>query len=372
MKVLGTRALNRALLARQFLLRRVKSSPLDVVSHLCGMQAQAPFPPYFGLWSRLHGFAPENLSQLLIDRSVVRIALMRGTVHLVTAGDCSFLRPLVQPILDRDLKTNQSYARALADVDLATLAKDARAVLAEKPCTGAELGKLLAELHPDCPPAALAHAARGLLPLVQIPPRAVWGRSGQPTFATAEDWLGRPLDTRARLDELVRRYLAAFGPATVNDVQAWSGLTRLSEVVDRLRPELTTFADKDGRELFDLPDAPRPDPDTPAPPRFIAEFDNLLLSHADRTRVLSADARKRVFGVPNGVFPGTVLVGGFVRGTWKITKTAGEVTLDIEPYQRISTKDIDALTSAGARLLRFAAPGRTPGIRVHDLLKPHS
>lgn len=372
MHVLGTRALNRALLARQFLLRRVKLSPLDVVRHLCGLQAQAPFPPYFGLWSRLHGFAPEDLSRLLLDRSVVRIVLMRGTVHLVTAEDCLFLRPLVQPILDRDLITNTTYAAALESLDLASLATDAREALAERPHTGAELGKLLAERRPDRPPAALAHAARGLLPLVQVPPRAVWGRSGQPTYATAEDWIDRPLDSRACLDDLVLRYLAAFGPASVNDVQAWSGLTRLGEVVDRLRPQLSVFADEQGRELVDLPDAPRPDPGTPAPPRFVAEFDNLLLSHADRTRIMSPETRKRVFAVPNGVFPGTVLVDGFVRGTWRITKQRNVAVLDIEPHQRISKKDTAALESAGARLLRFAAPEHTPDLRLRELAESES
>lgn len=367
MQVLGVRALNRALLARQYLLRRAKVPPIEAVRHLCGMQAQAPFPPYFGLWSRLHGFAPEHLSRLLLDRSVVRLVLMRGTVHLVTAGDCLFLRPLVQPVLDRDLKTNPSYAPALRALDLPLLAKQARAVLAERPCTGAELGRLLAQRHPGTAPGGLAHAARGLLPLVQIPPRAVWGRSGRPTYATAEDWLGRPLDPRARLDELVRRYLAAFGPATVPDIQAWSGLTRLSEVVAGLRAELNVFADEQGRELFDLPDAPRPEPDTPAPPRFIAEYDNLLLSHADRTRVLSAEARKRVFGVRNAVIPGTVLVDGFVRGTWRITKARDTATLEIEAHQRISKKDHAALESAGTRLLRFAAPGCTAAVRFREL-----
>jgi hypothetical protein len=369
MQVLGTRALNRALLARQFLLRRVKQSPLEVVRHLCGMQAQAPFPPYFGLWSRLHGFTPEDLSRLLLDRSVVRIVLMRGTVHLVTAEDCLFLRPLVQPILDRDLRTNTAYAAALVGLDLKSLAADARVLLAERPHTGAELGKLLADRHPDRPPAALAHAARGLLPLVQVPPRAVWGRSGQPTYATADDWLGRALDAHACLDDLVLRYLAAFGPAGVNDIQAWSGLTRLGEVVDRLRPQLSVFADEQGRELFDLPEAPRPDPGTPAPPRFVAEFDNLLLSHADRTRVMSPGARQRVFGVRNGVFPGTLLVDGFVRGTWRISKQRDIAVLDIEPYQRISKKDTAALESAGVRLLRFAAPEHTPDIRLRELAK---
>ena len=305
MRVATTRALNRALLARQLLLRRAKITPADAVRHLAGMQAQAPFPPYYGLWSRLHGFAPGDLGRLLLDKSVVRIALMRGTVHLVAADDALLLRPLIQPLLDRDLRTNTAHAAALASVDLPKVAAEARAVLAEAPRTPGELGKVLARRWPDCPPGSLAYAARNLLPLVQVPPRAVWGRSGQPTCDTAEDWLGRPLPERPSLDDLVLRYLAAFGPASVPDVQAWSGLTRLHEVVDRLRPRLEVFADEHGRELFDLPDAPRPDPDTPAPPRFVAEFDNLLLSHRDRTRVMSDENRKRVFGVRNGVFPGT-------------------------------------------------------------------
>lgn len=367
MKVLGTRALNRALLARQFLLQRVKLSPLDVVRHLVGLQAQAPFPPYFGLWSRLHAFSPDDLARLLLDRSVVRIVLMRGTVHLVAADDCLLLRPLVQPIMDRDLATNTAYAAALAGLDFAKVAAEVRVLLAEQPRTGAELGKLIAERWPDREPAALAHAARGLLPLVQVPPRAVWGRSGQPTYATAEDWLERPLNESATLDDVVLRYLAAFGPATVNDVQAWSGLTRLGEVVDRLRPRLAVFATEQGRELFDLPDAPRPESDVPAPPRFIAEFDNLLLSHADRTRVMSDEARKRVFGVRNGVFPGTILVNGFVRGAWRITRQRGSAVLDIEPYQRVSKKDSTTLESAGRRLLRFAAPDVAHDVRFAPL-----
>ena len=363
MRVLTTRALNRALLARQFLLRRVKSTPSEVIRQLGGMQAQAPFPPYFGLWSRLHGFAPDDLGRLLLDRGVVRMALMRGTVHLVTADDALLLRPLVQPLLDRSLRTNTTHAPPLAGVDLPKVAAEARALLAEAPRTPGELGKLLARRWPDCPPGTLAFAARNLLPLVQIPPRAVWGRSGQPAYVTAEEWLGRPL-ARASLDDLVLRYLAAFGPASVQDVQAWSGLTRLGEVVDRLRPRLEVFANEHGRELFDLPGAPRPDPDTPAPPRLVAEFDNLLLSHHDRSRVMGDDARKRVFGVRNAVLPGTLLVRGFVRGAWRIARQPGRAVLSIEPYERISTKDLGALERAGKRLLTFAAPGDEHDLRI--------
>ncbi|NIH83034.1 winged helix DNA-binding domain-containing protein [Amycolatopsis viridis] len=354
-ETLSPRALNRALLARQLLLRRSKVTPLEAVRHLCGLQAQAPWPPYYGLWSRLHGFRPEQLGRLLLDRQVVRIAVMRGTVHLVTAEDCLWLRPCVQRLFDRDVATNASYAKALAPLDLQAVAQRARAVLAGEPLTPSALGKALAVHWPDTPPAALAHAARGLLPLVQVPPRAVWGRSGRTALTTAEDWLGRALDRTASLDDLVVRYLAAFGPASVADVQAWSGLTRLGEVVERLRPRLRVFRTEQGREVFDLPEAPRPDPATPAPPRFIAEFDNLLLGHADRSRVLSEDARKRVFHAPNGVLPGTVLVDGMVGGVWRIHRSPGAARLEIEPFRRISTKDREALESAGARLVRFAA-----------------
>jgi len=363
MQVLGKRALNRALLARQFLSRRVNATAWETVRHLTGMQAQAPFPPYFGLWSRLHGFTPGELARLLLDRQVVRIVLMRGTVHLVTADDALMLRPLIQPLLDRDLRTNTTYAPPLRNVDLRKVATEARAILAEAPRTPAELGKLLAAHVPGCPPAALAHAARNLLPLVQIPPRAVWGHSGRPTYVTAEDWLGRPLAEPAP-EQLVLRYLAAFGPATVQDIQAWSGLTRLGEVVARLRPRLAVFANEEGRELFDLPDAPRPGPETPAPPRFIAEFDNLLLSHADRSRVMTDQTRKRIFASPNGMFPGTLLVNGFVRGTWRITRARGRAVLDIEPFAKISKKDLSALESAGKRLLGFAAPDHEHNLRL--------
>jgi hypothetical protein len=150
------------------------------------------------------------------------------------------------------------------------------------------------------------------------------------------------------------RYLGAFGPAGVKDAQTWSGLTRLGEVFERLRPRLSTFRDERGRELFDLPDAPRPDPDTPAPPRFLPEFDNLILSHADRARVIADDYR-RALASKNGMVPATFLVDGFVRGTWKTQRTHGKATLVIEPFEALSGKDRDVLAEEGERLLRFMA-----------------
>lgn len=355
MEVLSLRAVNRATLARQLLIERDRRSAESAIEHLVGMQAQAPFPPYTGLWTRLAGFTPDLLADALLDRRVVRVVLMRGTVHLVTAADVCFLRPLVQVIMERDLRTNAQHARHLAAVDVGKVVAAAREVLEDDALSAKELGAALAQRWPDTPPTALAHAARGALTLVQVPPRAVWGRSGQTRYRTVEHWLGRELDAAPDPARLVLRYLAAFGPASVADVQTWSGLTRLREVVDPLRPRLRVFADEHGRELLDLPDAPRPPADLPVPVRFLPEFDNLLLSHADRTRVLTEEFRKRLFGVKNGVFPGTFLVDGFVRGEWRITKQRKAATLTVTPWAKVSTKDTTALVREGKRLLEFTA-----------------
>jgi hypothetical protein len=355
-QVLSRRALNRATLERQMLLRRRKLPAAEAIEHLVGMQAQAPNPPYVGLWTRLKGFRADELAHLILDRRAVRIALMRNTVHLVTARDCLRLRPLMQPVFDRDWYANRAHRAGLEVMDIQALVATGRALLEERPRTAKELGMLLRERWPDRDPASLARAIRHLVPLVQVPPRGVWGKSGQATHTTAEAWLGRPLDPDPSLDDMVVRYLGAFGPATVKDVQTWSGLTRLGEVIERLGSRLRTFRDEHGKELFDLPDAPRPDPDTPSPPRFLPEFDNLILSHADRSRIIANDYRK-VIASKNGMVPATVLVGGFVRGTWKTERTRGKVTLVIEPFEPLPKKDRDALAAEGERLIRFTEEG---------------
>jgi hypothetical protein len=354
------RALNRATLARQLLLQRSSMGALDAIRHLVGMQAQAPFAPYYGLWSRLDGFTGEQLSDLLTARKVVRIVLMRGTIHLVTANDCHGLRPLVQPALDRMLRSNTTHGKALAAVDLPAVVDAAERLLDPEHLTPGEVGARLAEKWPDTPPGSLAEVARSKLPLVQVPPRALWQRSGQVRLTTATAWLGKPRGKPLTIDGLVMRYLAAFGPASNVDAQTWSGLTRLGEVLERMN--LIRLKSEGGQTLYDVPNAPRPDPDVPAPVRLVAPFDNILLSHADRTRVISDDHRKRLFAGKNGVFPGTVLVDGFVSGTWELIGKGEATSMRVQPYRHLD--DVDEVLAEGNHLLQSAFGVNQPQVDV--------
>ncbi|UGQ14084.1 winged helix DNA-binding domain-containing protein [Yinghuangia sp. ASG 101] len=357
-RVLGHRELNRALLARQHLLSRVRMPALDMVRHLAGLQAQHPTSSYFTLWARLADFDPQELAGLMTDRKVLRIALMRSTIHTVTADDSLAWRPLLLPVMERMFTT--SHLRATADADRDELTALGRAFIEEKPRTFAEVGAYLGERWPDAQPTALAAALRTWAPLVQVPPRGLWGRSGPVAHTTAEHWLGRPLDTAPAVDDMVLRCLAALGPMTAKDVQVWSGLTRLAPVLEGLRPRLVAFRDERGRELFDLPDAPRPDPETPAPVRFIADFDNITLSHDDRTRVISRAWQKWRLGQGSKLW-GSVLVDGFVRGAWRVERTKDTATLLVasgpEPTGAIASHR-DELEAEGGRLLGFAAQDR--------------
>jgi hypothetical protein len=366
-EVLGRRALNRALLERQGLLRRQDVPAIDMIEHLVGMQAQEPDDPYIGLWTRLGGFRAEELSGLISDRQAVRASLMRATIHLVSADDCLRLRPVVQPVLERDVYPNSTYGRErLAGLDMMALLEAGRELLDDKPRTNTELRSLLGARWPERDPAALAYAVRGLLPVVHIPPRGIWGESGPVALSTVETWIGRGVESDREPDEMVLRYLRAFGPATVSDVRTWSKLTGLRTVVELLRPRLRTFRDEHGRELFDVPDAPLPDADTPAPPRFLPRFDNALLSHADRGRIIGDEYRKRIIASGGMGSVGTVLVDGLVRGTWKTERTRKKATLLIEPFEVLPKKYRDAVAVEGERLVRFiteSEDAETPGVR---------
>ncbi len=296
---------------------------------------------------------------------------MRNTVHLVAAEDYIRFRSLFQPPMDRAL--SGAFGGRLSGVDLDELAAVATGLLSGTPLTRGELGRALAPRWPDHDPAALAYAASHQLPLVQVPPRGLWRQSGPAAFVLASAWLGgrsaaapsspraTAPDLAAAAGELVLRYLAAYGPATVADIQAWSGLTRLREVTERLSARsparLRPRAGPGGAPLLDLADAPPdPDPDSPAPPRFLPEYDNLLLSYAERSRVIP---HRRPVPLPpgHGATGGTLLVDGFWQADWKISKDRG--VLEIRPFAALGAADRAAITAGAERLLDFAGPAGT-------------
>jgi DNA glycosylase AlkZ-like len=352
-EVLGLRAINRAYMARQLMIERSAMPVADAIEHLVGLQGQVPLVPYTSLWSRLDGFDPDTLGQLVEERAVVRTSLMRGTIHMVTAGDALFLRPLLQPVLERVLRQSSPFGRAVAGIDEAALFAAGRTVVEAQPSSRARLSVRLAEQFPGYDRLAMAYMVAGLIPMVQVPPRGVWGvKSIQATWTTLSSWLGTPVGTATPEDQeaMVLRYLAAFGPASVMDIQNWCWLTKLGAVVERLRPRLCTFRDENGRELFDLPDAPHPDPETPIPPRFLGEYDNLFLGHADRSRIGPIDIADRNFR------KGPFFVDGFGHGCWDVVREGARATLVLEAFRALAPRDRLAVGEEAERLLTFLTP----------------
>ncbi|RKN38287.1 winged helix DNA-binding domain-containing protein [Streptomyces hoynatensis] len=359
---LTTRELNRALLARQLLAERSPWDAARAVTHLVGLQTQVPGNHYTALFSRLAGFDPRDFSRRLAEREFVRLSMQRSTIHTVTAADCLALRPVLQAAGESSFRSN--WARRLPGVDLAELAARAAGLAAEQPRTLTEFGALLRERWPESEARALGAAVRHALPMVQVPPRGLWQRGGAPRHTTAQSWLGAALGTETAPDALMLRYLGAFGPASVKDAQMWSGLSRLREVFERLRPRLAVFRDEQGTELFDLPEAPRPGAQAPAPARFLPEFDNVFIGHADRTRVISDEAKSRSWSGGSRPLP-VFLADGFVRGSWRIDADRGRTraTLLLTPFGPLAPAERSGLEKEGARLLGFHAPDAAHEIR---------
>jgi hypothetical protein len=344
--VLTRRRLNRATLARQLLLERHPIGAEDAIARLAGLQAQDVPPPYIALWSRLEGFEREELTELARSRRVVRASLMRHTVHLLTAGDYVRLHGAILPALVRSLRSARGARLDGLDTDAVVAA--AREFVGEEPRRFVEIQRHLAELWPDRDPTVLSYTARTLLPMMRVTDGDGWAYSGNSPFALADP---EP-DAEDRVQELVRRYVAAFGPATPADATIWSGRSGLKPVFEDMRDELVTFRDENDRELFDLPDAPRPPAETPAPPRLLPVYDNLLLSHQDRTRVISEEYRPRI-QIRLSQLLSAFLVDGEVAGVWVRDKKTGKI--DLRPFRRISKGDRAALEAEARGLEEFLA-----------------
>lgn len=354
-RILTLRELNRATLDRQMLLERHSLPVPAAIERLAGMQAQLASAPFVGLWTRLKDFKREDLAAAVESKTVVKATMMRATLHLCSAEDYLRLRTTLQVILSG---AGEAIAKQRgSDFDRDKLLASARKFISEKPRTFAEISEWALELLPDQDVGAMRYTIRTHLPLVQVPISGGWSYSGKPEFTLAESWIGRKISAKEDLKELARRYLAAFGPASANDMQTWSGfkLPVMKEVLESLRPELQTYRDEGKRELFDLKSNSLPDADTPAPIRFLPEFDNILLSHNKRHRIVADEHRSRVY-LPALRVAATFLVDGFVSGAWKVEKTKTSAKLMLEPFIKLTKKDRAALAEEGEQLIRFIEP----------------
>lgn len=343
-RTLTQRALNRALLARQLLLERVKAPIPRTLESLCGLQSQYAPSAYVGLWSRLDGFARDDLTRALARRRVVQATLLRVTIHMVSSGDYWPFTDAVR--LERRAWWLKAARRMAVERDVVAAVTRTRELLAEGPRRRDELVK---ELGID----STTWNGVGLwLDLVRVPPSGTWDQRSANLYSLAEDWLGPSESTeRKGLDLLVRRYLGAFGPASRKDVASFTGLslTTLGPVIERL--PLRRFRDEAGGELLDLPRAPLPDPETPAPVRFLPTWDATLLVHARRTQIVPERYRPRVFDTKTPHSVPTFTVDGQVAGTWRLDH--GRVR--VEPFERLSRTVGREVDDEAERLTAFHA-----------------
>jgi hypothetical protein len=348
----SARALNRALLARQGLLARWNAGPLEAIERIGGLQAQDPRPPFVNLWSRIEGFAREDLTGLLERREAVRATLMRGTLHIVGAGDYLAWRGPLAAMLEAVAKAIQKGRGVSLDTE--ALHRATRPFFAGGARRFEEVREALQAAFPDTDERAMGYAVRLTLPLVSPPEPVEWAFRRDPAFVLAEDWLGRAPEAQTEPDRMILRYLAAFGPASVADAQTWSGLGGLKAAFERLSGQLGRFQDASGRVLFDLPDAPRPDEGTPAPARLLDGFDSIMLAHAKRSRIIEA-AHKPLIASRNLRVPPVFLIDGFVAGIWTTSSTKRAVTLALKPFGVLTSAARAQLAEEAERLLAFLA-----------------
>ena len=348
-RVLTRRELNRALLERQLLLERKALSATKAVERLGGLQAQSTTSPYLSLWTRLEGFERDQLVRALEGRRLVKAIIQRGTLHIVTPSDFwafSTARRELGGIL-----WPPSYAARLPTARLAELAASVAAELEGVEMTFKEVRALL-EPHeqPGLSPTFIWRRIQGQASIVHVPPSGIWGYGGHGVYTAAEGTVaGRPPPHEEAFDRLVRSYLAAYGPATKQDIGQWAGIPRIAPIAASLqRQSLRTFRDEQGRILYDLQRAPLPAADTTAPVRLVPRFDDLVLSHADRSRILGDVPPSRIV-TNNGLVHATILVDGFVAGTWQLDK--GRVTL--EPFAPLRPNDKRALKDEIERVESF-------------------
>lgn len=356
---LSNRVLNRTLLARQHLLERATLSTPQMCEHLIGLQAQDVPPPFVGLWSRIADFDPATVSTGLDDRSLVRITLMRGTIHLVTPRDALRIAPHIQPELEKVPFRKGFNFGAMVGLDPDEVRAHGEAVLGEEPMSAADLRAEAARRYPDRDPGPVVQTWLYQLPVLQTPPRGRWRDNSRPVWSRVQPWLGAPLDPTYPVAELILRYLRAFGPATTTDMQTWSRLPAMKQAVTQLGDRVRTYTDERGRTLYDAADLDLADPDLPAPVRLLGWYDNALLAHQDRARVL-VDAPQR----QPTTMVSPVLVDGFVAGVYKVFVKSGVARLRVSPGRVWTKAEVAQVESEAAALLAFLEPESEPHVEV--------
>lgn len=347
--ILGPRQLNRTLLERQHLLRRSSAGLHRMVSHLVGLQAQDNLSPYLALAARLEHLDPYAVSAALADGSLVRLVTLRGTIHLLVGEDALSLRRWTQPVQERELRTSQSTRPAI-DVDREAFAAAVAELLEDAPLAQRALSAALAERFPGVPAGALGQLARVLLPLAQLPPRGQWKASGGVVYQLVDRWLGAPL-REPDPGAIVRRYLAAFGPASAADVSTWSGRSGMGALLGSM-DDLVRHEDLAGRVLFDVPEGRLTEESSPAPVRLLGTYDNLWLSHAaPRDRVTDPAKRRRWMGA-NGGAACTVFVDGMLEGLWRAVDGRPVV---LELFRDLTAPERTGLDDELARMESFLA-----------------